>query len=116
MLIANKLGFEVSYGAILAAILGYSVSMIISLVTLNRKYKFNFNDTVKRFPSYIIAIMLFVLSIVLLKNIIPTNLNGRFIQIPIIFAYAIVSFGIYIGINYINGNLKALFNRKRRLK
>ena len=116
MLIANKLGFEVSYGAIIAAILGYSVSMAISLIVLNRKYKFNFNDTAKRLPSYIIAIILFILSIVLLKNIIPTNLSGRFIQIPIIFVYALISFGIYIGVNYINGNLKALFNRKRRTK
>ena len=116
MLMANKLGIEVSYGAIVAAIFGYSVSMIISLSVLNKKYKFNFNDTVKRLPSYLISTLLFILSIIFLKRIIPTNLNGRFIQIPIIIIYGIISFGIYVGVNYLNGNLKALFNIKRRKK
>ena len=57
-----------------------------------------------------ISIIVFVLSIILLKQIIPTNLNGRLVQIPILLIYGIISFGIYFVINYYNGNLKKLFN------
>lgn len=116
MLIVNKLGFDVSYGAIIAAMLGYTVSMIMSLTILHKKYKFSFNDTKKRLPSFIFSIMVFVISIILMRFIIPTNLSGRIIQIPILLVYGVASFGIYFGLNYLNGNLGALFNIKRGRK
>ena len=116
MLLAHKLGLDVSYGAIVAALLGYSVSMIISLLVLHKKYGFNFNDTIKKLPGYIVSTIIFVLSIVLLKYIVPMDINSRLIQIPILLIYGVVSFGIYFVINYFNGNLKALFNIKRRKK
>lgn len=110
MLISDKLGFDVSYGAIVAAILGYSVSMIISLSILHYKYHFSFKETINKTPSFLLSILVFILSIVLLKQVVPTNLNGRLIQIPILLIYGVVSFGIYFGINYLNGNLGKLFN------
>ena len=114
MLLSHKLGYDVSYGAIVAAMLGYSVSMVIALFILNKKYKFNFSDTIKRLPSYIISTIIFILSIVLMKLFIPVNLNGRFIQIPILMIYGVVSFGIYIALNYFNGNLRNLFGKGRK--
>ncbi|MBE6139396.1 MAG: polysaccharide biosynthesis protein [Firmicutes bacterium] len=110
MLLVNKLGYETSYGAVLAAMIGYSASIIISLVVLNKKYKFSFNDTRKKLPSYIISWLVFEVSIVLLKLIIPTNLDGRLIQIPILLLFGIVSFGLYFVVHYFSGNLKTLFN------
>lgn len=113
MIIAHNLGFDPSYGAIVSAMLGYTVSNILSLMVLNRKYKFNFIDTVKRLPKYIISLIIFVISIIALKWIIPTDLSGRLIQIPILLVYGIVSFGIYFIINYLNGNLSNLFDFKK---
>jgi len=110
MLLSHKLGFDVSYGAIIAAMLGYTVSMLLSLSILHYKYNFSFKETINRTPSFMISIIVFVLSIILLKQIIPTNLNGRLVQIPILLIYGIISFGIYFVINYYNGNLKKLFN------
>ena len=111
MLISHKLGFDVSYGAIVAAILGYTVSMIIALMILNKKYGFNFMDTIKRMPSFIISVIAFVLVIVLLKLVIPIDLKGRFVQIPILLVYGLLSFGVYFVINYFSGNLKSLFKK-----
>lgn len=116
MLLVHKLGFNVSHGAILAAITGYTVSIILSLTVLHKKYKFSFKDTFKRIPSYLFSWIVFIVSILLLKLIIPTNLNGRLIQIPILLVFGVVSFGIYILINYRNGNLKNLFDLKRGRK
>ena len=116
MLIAHKLGLEVSYGAIVSALLGYSVSMLISLTVLHKKYNFNFNDTVKKLPGYILSIFIFVFAIIVLKYVVPVSLNGRLIQLPIILIYGIISFGVYFLINYLNGNLDALFSIKRRKK
>ena len=58
--------------------------------------------------------LIFEIVIVLLKLVVPTNLDGRLIQIPIILLYGVVSFGIYILIHYFNGNLLNLFNLKKR--
>lgn len=116
MLLCNKLGYEVSYGAIIAAILGYSTSIILSLMVLNKKYNFSFKETIKRLPSYIISWSVFILTIVILKLFIPTNLNGRFIQIPILMIFGLISFGVYMLINYYNGNLTNLFDIKKGRK
>lgn len=114
MLLMNKLGYEVSYGAVLAAMVGYSTSIIISLIVLNKKYGFKFTDTAKRLPGYIISWTAFIIVITMLKFIIPTDLTSRLVQIPILSVFGIISFGIYAIINYYNGNLTAIFNIRRK--
>lgn len=114
MLLMEKLGYQVSHGAVYAAMIGYTTSVIISLIVLHKKYGFKFTDTRKKLPKYVLSWLVFEIVIVLLKLVIPTNLSGRLIQIPILLAYALISFGIYILINYLNGNLKNLFNLRRK--
>ena len=116
MLLTHKLGYQVSDGAILAAIIGYSISIIISLTVLNKKYKFNFSDTKKKLSKYVLSWLAFEITIVLLKLIIPTTLTSRLIQIPILLVFGVVSFGIYGLINYFNGNLADLFELKKGRK
>lgn len=116
MLLVDKLGYEPSYGAVLAAMIGYSVSIIISLTVLNKKYGFSFKETKEKLPSYVISWLVFEVVITLLKLIVPTNLDGRLIQIPILLLFGVLSFGIYFVIHYFNGNLKTLFNIKRGSK
>ena len=116
MLVAHKLGFDASYGAIISAMLGYSVSMIISLFILRRKYHFDFSDTIKRIPKYLVSLIAFVGIISLLKLVIPIDLTGRIIQIPILLIFGITSFGVYFIINYFNGNLSNLIDIKKGRK
>jgi len=113
MLFAEKLGCNVSHGAIWAAIMGYSTSILISLIVLRQKYNFSFKDTFKRLPNYIISWLVFAISIMLLKYLIPTDLNGRLIQIPVLILYGEVSFGLYALIGYLNGNLTNIFEIKK---
>lgn len=112
MIIFHKLGYNASYGAITAALIGYSLSILISLNTLKKKYYFHFNSTIKRLPKYIISWISFTIVILVLKLFIPTTLENRFIQIPILALYGIISFLIYIYINYKNGNIRVVFGEK----
>ena len=112
MLFFDKIGMNVSYGAITAALIGYTLSIVTSMGILKKKYLFRFDQTFKRLPKYIISWGGFILSIYLMKLFIPTNFHGRFIQIPILMVYGIVSFFIYIYINYKNGNIKSVFGNK----
>ena len=112
MLLFDKLGFNASYGAIVAALVGYSLSIMISLIILNKRYGFRFISTIKRLPSYVISWGSFIVVILLLKQFIPVTLDGRLVQIPILAVYGIVSFLVYFYINYKNGNLKEVFGSK----
>ena len=116
ILLFNSLGLDPSWGAICAGLLGYTLSMAISVIILNKKYNFKFSDTLKRLPSYVMSWLVFEIVIVLLKLVVPTNLDGRLIQIPILLLFGILSFGIYGIINYFNGNLKSLFDIKKGKK
>ena len=106
MILADKLGMNASYGAIMAAIIGYTVSIFCSMYRLKKEYKFSFKNTLKKLPNYIVSWFAFVVVIFVLKLFIPTDLDSRLIQIPILMIFGIVSFGVYIYINYKNGNLK----------
>lgn len=112
MLLFDKMGMNVSYGAITAALIGYTLSIITSLSILKRKYLFRFDQTFKKLPKYLFSWLCFILSIYLMKLFIPTNLPGRFIQIPILMVYGVISFLIYIYMNYKNGNIKSVFGNK----
>lgn len=106
ILMADKFGFNPSYGAILAALLGYSISIFVSMRNLKREYNFSFKSTLNKLFSYAISWGVFILVICVLKVVIPIDLSGRLVQIPVILMYGLVSFGLYIFINYRNGNIK----------
>lgn len=109
MLLFDKLGMNASYGAITAALIGYTISTLSSLTILYKKYQFKFTSTIKRLPKFILSWIAFIVVIQLLKYIIPTNLDGRLIQIPVLTVYGIISFLIYFYINYKNGNIRTVF-------
>ena len=111
MIIADKLGFNPSYGAVLADLIGYSVSIFTSMYVLYKKYGFNYNETIKILPKYIISWILFILVIEFVKLIVPINLDSRLMQIPILSLFGILSFGGYYIINYKNGNLEKVFGK-----
>lgn len=112
MLLADKLGFNASLGAVMADVLGYTISIFVSMYVLWKKYGFNYNSTLKILPKYIISWLIFIFSIIILKIVVPTDLEGRFIQIPILCLFGIVSFSIYFIISYKNGNLERVFGKR----
>ena len=112
MLLFDKMGFNVSYGAITAALLGYTLSIGISLRILKKKYRFRFESTKKRLPKYIASWVIFVFSILVMKLFIPVDLKGRLVQIPILMIYGGGSFFLYFYLNYKNGNIRVVFGNK----
>lgn len=118
MILFDKMGFNVSYGAITAALIGYTLSIFVSLLVLKNKYHFRFDNTKKRLPKYLVSWLIFILVIRILKLFIPFSLKERFIQIPILMVYGVVSFFIYFYLNYKNGNIRVVFGNKinRKLK
>ena len=109
LLLFDKIGMNASYGAVTAALIGYTFSIITTLYILRQKYGFHFKVTLKRIPKYILSWTIFIAIIELLKLIVPTNLEGRMIQIPILMIYGVLSFLVYFYLNYKNGNIRMVF-------
>ena len=112
MIMADKMGFNPSYGAVLADLIGYSVSIFASMYVLYKKYGFNYNETIKILPKYVISWIVFILIIEIGKLIVPINLGNRLIQIQILSLFGITSFLVYMFINYKNGNLEKVFGKR----
>jgi O-antigen/teichoic acid export membrane protein len=116
MLLCNYLHTEPYYGASISTAIGYSLSAFISLYVLKKKYGFSFHKTKTKIWSFLMSWVIFIITIQILKIFIPTNIDGRLIQIPILAIYGLVSFGIYGIINYLNGNLQEIFSIKLKKK
>ena len=112
MVLADKMGFNPSYGAVMADLIGYSISIFASMYVLYKKYSFSYHETIKIIPKYIFSWIVFIFVIELMKVIIPINMDSRLIQIPILILFGLVSFGIYFTINYYNGNIEKVFGKK----
>ena len=88
--------------------IGYSTPTIISLVILHKKYNFSFKDTIRKIPGYMFSWIVLIGVLLGLKLFIPTSVDGRLIQIPILAIYGVASFSVYLLVNYFLGNLKIL--------
>jgi O-antigen/teichoic acid export membrane protein len=108
----DSIGLNASYGAVMADLVGYSISIFMALFVLEKKYKFRYRETLKLIPKYIISWIVFVLVIFLMKMVIPNEVGSRLLEIPVLMLFGIVSFGIYFVISYMNGNLEMVFGSR----
>ncbi len=94
----NKIGIYPYYGAITATIIGYSISLIIPLVVLKRKYHLNYNKTWKMLPKLLLVYLLMIFLCSSFEYIIE-GLNRRLLNITLLLGYGLIILGIYLLIN-----------------
>ena len=119
ILLFNNLNIYPYYGAITATLLGYTISLIIPLVTLKRKYHLNYKDTFNKLPklllSYIIMMVLSLISCGIIKNV-----NSRLILIILLAIIGIILLIIYFYLNkkeindITDNKINKIIKRKRR--
>ena len=103
----NKMGFPAFYGAITTTILGFLVPSIICMVLLKRKYKVNFESTVKEFINILISVIVMTLALLVLQIFIPINTGNRIVAVLITMLYSFVGILIYVGITF---RTKTIYN------
>ncbi len=102
MFLFNKLGIYPFYGAILATVIGYLISLIIPLYTLKHKYNFNYKQTIKSIPRLAITIAILVIICLVIRPLVFNHITSKFM---ILIALALI--GIFCLILYylMNKNL-----------
>lgn len=102
----DKLGLMPADGAVVCGLLGYTISITYSLICLNKRYGISFKELFKTLKRFIFPWICFFIILLILVNIVPMNLSGRLIQIPIMAISGIICFSIYLIISYFTGILK----------
>lgn len=112
----NKMGLPPFYGNISATIIGYLVSQIICLYVLHKRYKINYEVTVKEIFNITCATVIMGLVLFLLRFVIPEVSSNRLVNLPIIVAYTLVGAIIYFIVIYKSKTLHTIFGENNLKK
>ena len=112
MLLCHRLGLEPFIGAVLASILGYSLSAIITLVLLNKEHKLKYNETFRVMLKILLPTIMMVLVVVLLKLVIPINYMSRLYSIIYVAVISIIGSLVYLFATYKMGILTLVFGKE----
>ena len=91
MLLYSKIGIPPYLGAITASIIGYSLSIIVTLISLRKQCKLVYGDTFRILVKMIVPTVLMMLVVFGLSKVIPVNYASK------------ISCVIYVAINAILG-------------
>lgn len=105
----HYLGLPPYYGAIASTIFGNSVSIIIAIVFMYKKYGIDFFKSYKTFLKIITGIVLMLVGLTLLKYLVPFT-TGRITSIFIIALYSIIGAAIYFGFTYKSKTIEEVFD------
>lgn len=100
MYLFHKLGLPAYYGATSATLFGFLVSNTMTIVYLKKKMSFNYNDTIRVIPRFIVSVIILIILLYLFNNILPVETGGRLIQIINMIVSGIVCGGVYLVINF----------------
>jgi O-antigen/teichoic acid export membrane protein len=106
------MGLPAYYGATLASIVGYILSILIALYSLKKKHNINFKQTSKIIWHIILANLVMLGSLLLLNLIIPINVSTRAMSVVIIIIYALIGSIIYGVITYKSHLMENIFGKE----
>lgn len=112
MLLLNHLKIPAYFGAIVATMIGYSLSIFIGLFTLHRQNHISYKETFKVVLKLIVPLIAMILVVTLLKMIIPFNIASKISCIIYIGICALLGATVFIIISYKMGILTEVFGEK----
>jgi peptidoglycan biosynthesis protein MviN/MurJ (putative lipid II flippase) len=90
------MGLNAGHGDTTATILGFSTSIILMLISLNKKIKVDYKETAKRVYKMLFVCLIMVIVLLILNILIPLNVEGRISSLIITIIYSVVGAFIYL--------------------
>lgn len=112
MLLYNKIGIPPFLGAVTASIIGYSLSIIIALISLKKDCKLVYGSTLKVLGKMIVPTLAMILVVILLNTLIPINYASKLSCIVNIAIIAVVGAIVYIGISWKMGIVESVLGKR----
>jgi O-antigen/teichoic acid export membrane protein len=111
MLLFNYIHIPSYLGALVASIIGYSLSIFIALKALNKEHQIDYHDTFKSLIKILVPVISLVVILLLLK-FIPYNVESRLSSIVSIIINTIVGGFVYIFVSYKIGLLNEIIGQR----
>ena len=108
----DTMGLPAYYGAITGSLLGFGLSSILMLYHVHRKFKVNYEDTIKEGFNMAGASILMILAICLLRFVIPEVSTSRLMNLILIGIYSLIGMIVYFFITYKTKTLSNIFGDK----
>lgn len=108
----HSMGLPAFYGSITATIIGYLLSLIICMIALHKKYDINYENTFKESINIFCSSIVMIISLLLLRIVVPEVVSSRFMNVFIIILYTIVGSFVYFFITYKTGTIKRIFGEQ----
>lgn len=109
MLLFNYIGFRPYLGAILATCIGYLLSVILALRILKKDHNLSYKPTIKVLGKIILSTFAMIIVVVLLKLLIPLNVNSKIMCVLYILLIAIIGAFVYAFVGVKIGLMKDVF-------
>ncbi len=78
MLLFNLIGIPAYWGATLATVVGFSSTVVITMIYLKKKYQFQYTDISKMFRKILVPLFTMIAVVILMKLFIPVSYDSRF--------------------------------------
>lgn len=90
MLLFDFLGIPAYFGATLATVVGFSVTVLIATFYLKKEYKFTYQSTKQIFLKILVPLITMIVVVILMKFFVPIDYDSRMACIMYIFVIAII--------------------------
>ena len=111
MLLCYKLNISTFYGALIATIIGLGLSTYIALRKIKKDHNIKYHETFKTFKKIIIPNIIMILTVIVLKIIIPHDLTSKVSSILYVGLISIIGGLIYLYLLYKNKVLENVFGQ-----
>ncbi len=100
MLLLNVIGLPAYYGATLASIIGFSLTLIIAMVFLKKEYHFEYTEILSALKKVILPLAVMTIVVMLMNTFIKIDYASRFSAIIYIAITSIIGALTYFLISY----------------
>lgn len=100
MLLFSKIGIPPYLGATFATIVGFSLTVLIATKILKKDFNFSYKGTLKMLGKTLVPLIIMIITVIVLKLIIPLNINSRISSIIYVGIISIIGAIVYIFIAY----------------
>lgn len=95
IILFNHIGLKPYYGSVTATIIGYVISILISLIDLKKTFKINYEKVLKLMLSSTFTTILMLVVLSLIKYIVPITDLSKIMSFVVIILYATLGMIIY---------------------
>ena len=118
MLLFDFIGVPAYYGATLATVVGFGVTVIIAMIYLKREFQFKYTDTKNALVKILLPLAVMIVVVLLMKLFIPIDYDSRFACVMYIAVIALVGALTYFIISHKMGLMDDILGKNylQRLK